>query len=139
MQGDSLTLGWRPWNIKRGAFAPHPSMFCPKRIYDRIGTYSTEYKLLGDYDFMYRAIHKYGIKPLYLHKPIAFFRPGGLASQNILNSLKDELHVKLKYGQPFSIAYPLFLLKIIKNCPNIIRNWKLKADFTARQMKERLK
>jgi len=33
--------------------------------------------------------------------------------------------VKLKYGQPFSVAYPMFLLKVIKNSPNIIRNWKL--------------
>ena len=127
MQGDDLTLGWRPWNLKRGAFAPHPSMFCPKRIYDRIGAYTLDYKVLGDYDFMYRAIHKYGIKPLYLHETVAFFRPGGLASKNILPALKDELHVKLKYGQPFTVAYPMFLLKVIKNSPNIIRNWKLRT------------
>jgi glycosyltransferase len=124
VQGDSLTLGWRPWNLRRGAFAPHPSMFCPKKIYDRIGTYSLDYKVLGDYDFMYRAIHKYGIRPLYLHEPIAFFRLGGLASQNILRSLKDELRVKLKYGQPSSVAYPMFLLKIIKNLPQILCNFK---------------
>ncbi|MHB9138930.1 MAG: glycosyltransferase family 2 protein [Victivallaceae bacterium] len=124
MQGDELVLGWRPWNLKRGAFAPHPSMFCPKKIYDRIGTYSLDYKVLGDYDFMYRAIHKYGIRPLYLHEPIAFFRLGGLASQNILTALKEELRVKLKYGQSFGIAYSMFLLKIIKNLPQILCNFK---------------
>lgn len=129
IQGDELVLGWRPWNLKRGAFAPHPSMFCPKKIYDRIGTYSLDYKVLGDYDFMYRAIHKYGVKPLYLHEPIAFFRLGGLASQNILTALKDELKVKLKYDQSFSVAYPVFLLKIIKNLPKIIRNRKWTPGF----------
>jgi glycosyltransferase len=107
--------GWRPQNLKRGAFAPHPSMFCPKCIYERIGLYDTSFRLLGDYDFMYRAIHKYSIKPLYLPEVIAFFREGGLADSNIIACLRDELKVKLRYGQSPFIAIPLFLLKIIKN------------------------
>jgi glycosyltransferase len=107
--------GWRPQNLKRGAFAPHPSMFCPKCIYERIGLYDTSFRLLGDYDFMYRAIHKYSIKPLYLPEVIAFFREGGLADSNIVACLRDELKVKLRYGQSPFIAIPLFLLKIIKN------------------------
>jgi len=122
MYGDERVLGWRDWNVKRGAFAPHPSMFCPKNIYDRIGTYSLDYKILADYDFMYRAINYHHIKNIYLPEAIAFFRPGGLASQNILPSLKEELSVKLRYGQARLIAYPVFLLKIIKNSPKILRN-----------------
>jgi glycosyltransferase len=123
MHGDERVLGWREWNVRRGAFAPHPSMFCPKKIYDRIGTYSQDYKILADYDFMYRAINYHHIKNIYLPEPIAFFRPGGLASQNILPSLKEELSVKLKYGQKWLIAYPVFLLKILKNSPKILRNF----------------
>jgi glycosyltransferase involved in cell wall biosynthesis len=119
---DGEIAGWRDWNLTRGAFAPHPSMFCPRRIYERIGLYSLNYKLLGDYDFMYRAIHKHGIKPLYLREPIAFFRSGGMASKNILHSLFDELKVKLRYRQSPFIAIPMFLLKILKNSPKILRN-----------------
>jgi glycosyltransferase involved in cell wall biosynthesis len=107
--------GWRPKNLKRGAFAPHPSMFCPKCIYNRIGMYDTSFRLLGDYDFMYRAIHKYGIKPLYVPEVIAFFREGGLADSNIVACLRDELTVKLRYGQSPFIAIPIFILKLIKN------------------------
>ena len=122
MYGDKRVSGWRDWNVTRGAFAPHPSMFCPKKIYDRIGTYSMDYKILADYDFMYRAVNYHHIKHIYLPETIAFFRLGGLASQNILPSLKEELSVKLRYGQPRAIAYPVFLLKIIKNSPRILRN-----------------
>jgi glycosyltransferase involved in cell wall biosynthesis len=122
MHGDEHILGWREWNLTRGAFAAHPSMFCPKKIYDKIGTYCLDYKILADYDFMYRAINHYHIKHIYLPENIAFFRPGGLASQNILPSLKEELSVKLHYGQSHLIAYPVFLLKIIKNSPKILRN-----------------
>ncbi len=106
--------GWRPKNLKCGAFAPHPSMFCPKMIYDRIGLYDTSFRLLGDYDFMYRAIHKYQLKPLYIPELIAFFREGGLACNNIIACLRDELKVKLRYGQSPLIAIPFFWLKIIK-------------------------
>ncbi len=122
MHGDERVLGWREWNVKRGAFAPHPSMFCPKKIYDRIGTYSMDYKILADYDFMYRAVNCHHINNIYLPEAIAFFRPGGLASQKILPSLKEELFVKLRYGQSWFIAYPVFLLKTIKNSPKILRN-----------------
>lgn len=122
MYGDERIPGWREWNLKRGAFAPHPSMFCPKRIYDRIGTYSPDYKILADYDFMYRAIHCWRIKPVYLPEPLAFFRPGGLASQHILLSLREELSVKLRYGQSWVLAGFIFLLKIVKNSPKIWRN-----------------
>ena len=120
--GDQIVKGWREWNLKRGAFAPHPSMFCPKKIYDKIGTYSMDFKILADYDFMYRAINSYHINHIYLPETIAFFRPGGLASQNILPSLREELAVKLRYGQSWLIAFPVFLLKIIKNSPKILLN-----------------
>lgn len=122
MHGEERVLGWRQWNVKRGAFAPHPSMFCPKKVYEQIGTYSLKYKILADYDFMYRAIHHYHVKPIYIPERIAFFRPGGLASQNILPSLKEELAVKLDYGQSRLIAYVVFWLKIIKNSPKILKN-----------------
>ena len=122
MHGDERVLGWRDWNVKRGAFAPHPSMFCPKKIYDQIGVYGLKYKILADYDFMYRAINHYHIKHVYLPESIAFFRPGGLASQNILPSLKEELAVKLSYGQSPLIAYTVFWLKIIKNSHKIFKN-----------------
>ncbi len=107
--------GFRQKNLARGAFAPHPSMFCPKRIYERIGGYDTSFRLLGDYDFMYRAVNQHNIKPLYVPELIAFFRGGGLADRNIYSCLCDELRVKLRYGQSPWRAIPLFWLKLLKN------------------------
>jgi len=122
MHGGERIIGWRNWNVKRGAFAPHPVMFCPKRIYVQIGMYNLKYKILADYDFMYRAINHYHVNPIYPTGSIAFSRSSGLALQNILQSLKEELAVKLSYGQSRLIAYTVFWLKIIKNSPKILRN-----------------
>ena len=112
--------GFRPENLKTGAFAPHPSMFCPKQIYDRIGNYDASFRLLGDYDFMYRAVNKYRIKSLYVPELIAFFREGGMADRNIMACLRDELKVKLRYGQFPPWALTVFALKVIKNIRRIV-------------------
>lgn len=110
-----VVKGWRNENLRRGAFAPHPSMFCPKVVYEKIGVYKLWYKILADYDFMYRAIHKHNIQPLYLPEPIAFFRDGGVASQSIFRALTEEMLVKIEYGEKKSIAFGTYLLKLLKN------------------------
>lgn len=112
--------GFRPHNLKRGAFAPHPSMFVPKRIYDRIGVYDITLSFLADYDFMYRAINHHGLKPLYVPQLVAFYREGGLSDRNIVPCLKDELTVKLRYGQNPLLARSIYILKLIKNFPRIL-------------------
>ncbi|MDR0931974.1 MAG: glycosyltransferase [Victivallales bacterium] len=111
--------GFRSRNRFRGAFAPHPSMFVPRRVYERIGIYDTSFKLLGDYDFMYRAVNKFGLEVIYVPELIAFYREGGLSDRNIVACLRDELRVKLKYGQSPLKAKSEYFLKLIKNLPRI--------------------
>ena len=125
MHGDEHILGGRDWNIKRGSFAQHSAMFCPKKIYEQIGMYNLKYKILADYDFMYRAINHYHVNPIHLSGSIAFFRPRELVLQNILPSLKEELAVKLSYGQSPLVTYSIFWLKIIKNSPKILKKYFL--------------
>lgn len=117
-----IVRGWRPNNLKRGAFAPHPSMFTPRAVYENIGLYDESFSLLGDYDFMYRAVNIHGIKALYLPELIAYYEEGGLSDRNILNCLRDELRVKLRYGASKTSAFLIFGLKVLKNLPRIIRN-----------------
>lgn len=117
-----LVRGFREKKRFIGAFAPHPSMFVPRNIYEKIGTYDESFRLLGDYDFMYRAVNKEGIKPLYVQKPVAFYLEDGLSDRYVLQCLKDELKVKCRYGQDPAAAYTVFFLKVLKNFPRILRN-----------------
>jgi len=109
-----LVHGWREHNRYLGAFTPHPSMFVSKVIYERIGVYALNYKISSDYDFMYRAFNVYNLNPLYVAKPIAFFRDGGIASQNIFRSYTEEMLVKITNGQKISTAFLIYLLKLLK-------------------------
>lgn len=115
-----LVRGFRRGNLLRGAFAPHPSMFVPRAVYRRIGLYDDSFRLLGDYEFMYRAINVCGIRPLYVPAPIAFYREGGLSDRHIAACLRDELRVKLRYGQSPWHAGALYVAKLIKNLPRIL-------------------
>jgi len=112
--GDTLVKGWRPKAIKISAFGAHPSMFVPKVIYDKIGAYRLQYKILSDYDFMYRAFNVFNLKPIYLPKRVAFFRPGGLASQNIFRSYTEEMLIKVDNGEKIYKAVSIYLLKLLK-------------------------
>ena len=122
MHGNTLVKGWRPKALKIGAFGAHPSMFVPKKIYDRIGFYKLQYKILSDYDFMYRAFLVYKIKPIYLSVKTAFFRPGGLASQNIFRSYTEEMMIKVDNGEKIYKAFFIYILKLVKF--NIYNLWK---------------
>jgi glycosyltransferase len=112
--GDVLVPGWRPKAIKRSAFGTHPSMFVPREVYNAIGMYKLQYKILSDYDFMYRAFNVHKIRPLYLNERIAFFRPGGLSSNNIFRAYTEEMLIKLENGEKFYKSFGLYLLKLVK-------------------------
>lgn len=114
MHGEILVQGWRAKAIRRSAFGTHPSMFVPKVVYDTIGSYKLQYKILSDYDFMYRAFNVYNILPLYLNERIAFFRPGGLSSYNIFRAYTEEMLIKIDNGEKFYKAFGLYLLKLFK-------------------------
>lgn len=110
----AIIKGWRQDNVNIGAFGAHPPMFCPKNVYDKIGKYRLWYKILADYDFMYRAYHVYNIKPIYLPKKTAFFRVGGLASNNIFRSFTEEMLIKIENGEKTGKAFFIYILKLLR-------------------------
>jgi len=131
MYEDRRIIGWNARNTSLGTFAPHPSMFCPKSVYTRTNNYSMCYKVLSDYEFMYRAIDYHNINYVYMPELFAFLRSRELTFKNILPSLKEELSIQLRYGQPKIIAYSIFLFKIIKNSPKILKNMFCKITVSA--------
>ncbi len=107
--------GFRPNKVNIGAFAPHPSMFVPLALYQKMGTYDIRFSLLADYDFMYRAYHCEKVKVLYLPQLIAFFTEGGLADSHIIECLAQERKAKIKNGGSVFLANFLYVLKRLKN------------------------
>ena len=57
----------------------HPTCFVKKVVYDKIGSFDTQYKISADYDFLLRCIkHNYIFN--YIPKVLCHFRPGGMSA-----------------------------------------------------------
>ena len=54
------STGFKPWKLRFGLMAPHPSAFVRREAYKQVGTYKLNYKISADFDFFVRAllVHK---------------------------------------------------------------------------------
>ncbi len=84
---------WRGSPFKKGAFRrgwmpAHPTFYCKKSVYEKLGYYKDEYKIAGDFELMLRFLEKNNIKSKYISKTLVNMRLGGVSNRNILNILK---------------------------------------------------
>lgn len=67
------------YSIYLRASIHHETMLVPRRIYDQIGPYNTDYRIVGDLDLMIRLFEA-GITHYKLLKEITFFRQTGVSN-----------------------------------------------------------
>lgn len=60
---------------------PHPGCFFHRRLYDRLGTYDTRYRISADYDFIWRCRQKHA-RLQTLIQPLVNMEAGGMANRN---------------------------------------------------------
>lgn len=73
---------FRPWMVKFGFIAPHPSFYIRKRVYDQYGLYDPSYKVSADFELVARLCHKHCINTQYLHLDMVTMRTGGVSTRN---------------------------------------------------------
>ena len=61
----------------------HQSIFYKKTIFDKIGKYNLDYKILGDFDFNLRAFENTTLKSQYVKKTISLYNNKGLSSYTL--------------------------------------------------------
>lgn len=74
----------------------HPGTFVPKSVYNKIGLYDENYKVLMDYDFVLRC-RLAGIKFDFFDYNIASMRYGGISNKLISRSMYESYIIKNKY------------------------------------------
>jgi glycosyltransferase involved in cell wall biosynthesis len=92
---------FRPWMVKFGFIAPHPSFYIRKNVYNKYGLYDTQYKISADFELIARIcyIHKINIK--YIHQDFVTMRIGGASTKNIesrLIGLKETINACKELG-----------------------------------------
>ena len=81
----------------------HPSWFVKRKVYDRIGLFSSRYKIAMDYDLLCRIANE----PYhYLNKLMVVFDDSGVSSNSYLTSLEENRKV---YESHFGFSFFLLL------------------------------
>jgi glycosyltransferase involved in cell wall biosynthesis len=86
---------WKGSEFKKGAFKKgwmpaHPTFYCRRSVYDKLGLYDDSFKIAGDFELMLRFLEKHNIRSKYIPKTLVNMKVGG-ASNNGLKSKLDIL------------------------------------------------
>lgn len=71
--------------FERGWMPPHPTFFVRKEIYDKYGSFNTDFKIAADYELMLRFLEKEKISTHYIPEVLIKMRVGGMSNQNLRN------------------------------------------------------
>ena len=74
---------FRPWMMRYGFMPPHPSIFCRRALFDRLGYYRTDYQIAADHELMIRFLWKARIRTAYLPEAIVTMRTGGISTRSV--------------------------------------------------------
>ena len=92
---ENIKRVWKGSEFKKGAFKKgwmpaHPTFYCRRSVYEKLGLYDDSYKIAGDFELMLRFLEKHNIRSKYIPKTLVNMKVGG-ASNNGLKSKLDIL------------------------------------------------
>jgi glycosyltransferase involved in cell wall biosynthesis len=84
---------WRSGTYKKGMFnmgwmPPHPTFYCRKAAFDKLGNYSLDYGTAADYELMLRFIHLNQLPVYYIARVLVKMSVGGVSNNNISSRIK---------------------------------------------------
>ena len=92
---ENIKRVWKGSAFKKGAFKKgwmpaHPTFYCRRSVYEKLGLYDDSFKIAGDFELMLRFLEKFNIRSKYIPKTLVNMKVGG-ASNNGLKSKLDIL------------------------------------------------
>jgi glycosyltransferase involved in cell wall biosynthesis len=108
-------------NFHYALYPAHPTFFVKREIYEKYGTFKTDYKIGADFDIMARFLYTHKITSSYLQEPIIKMRIGGVStsfSSLWINNL-EQLRVCRENGIKTNIfkilmKYPIKIIGLLK-------------------------
>jgi len=108
---DKVIRKWRSGKYSKGMFncgwmPPHPTFYCRKSIFEKLGVYKLDYGSAGDYELMLRFMHLNNIDAYYLNKVLIKMVVGGISNKSLGNRVK-AMHFDLKAMRNNNIFLPM--------------------------------
>lgn len=79
---------FRPWMFRFGTQVAHPSFFCRKACFERLGAYSLKYGMFGDFELLLRFMWKARIRSRYLPLCTHVMRLDGASTKSLGATVK---------------------------------------------------
>lgn len=77
---------FNPSLLKWGVMPPHPSFYCKKELFNKLGLYNTTFKIAGDFELILRYLWKNKINYLYIPLLMVYMRKGGKSTSSIFTN-----------------------------------------------------
>lgn len=112
--GGVIIRKWRTGEYVKGMFnrgwmPPHPTFYCKKYLFERLGFYKPEYGTAADYELMLRFMHGNNYAAFYVNRVIVKMQCGGMSNKNPVSRIKAWGY-DLKAMRNNGILYPLLTL-----------------------------
>ena len=97
-KNENIKRVWKGSEFKKGAFnkgwmPAHPTFYCRRSIYKKLGLYDDSFKIAGDFELMLRFLEKHNIRSKYIPLTLVNMKVGGASNNGLkckLNILKEE-------------------------------------------------
>ena len=96
----SSRLFHRRW-IRFGFIPAHPSFYCRKDVYERLGGFDTQYNIAADFDSFVRFIFLNNISTHYIPMDFVTMRTGGASTSGLnsrINIMKEHKKILASHG-----------------------------------------
>lgn len=108
---EKVVRKWRSGRYRAGKFnwgwmPPHPTFYCKRELFEKLGSYKLDYGSAADYELMLRFIHANKLEVFYLNRVIIKMFIGGISNQSVNNRVK-ALRFDLKAMQNNGIICPI--------------------------------
>lgn len=107
---------WKPEKFAWGYMPPHPSFFCKRELFDKLGLYKTDYKIAADYELLIRFLYVNKINYKYIPMITTRMRMGGVSTKNLNSILTLNKEIKRackenNLGTSFLKIYTKYIFK----------------------------
>lgn len=105
---DKFAWGWMP---------PHPTFFVRRELYERYGSFRTDYRIAADYELTARFLARHRVRYVYLPEVIVRMRTGGVSTRNLRSNLilnREILRACAENGIPTNMlkVYSKYFCKV---------------------------
>ena len=81
------------WRCYYGWMPPHPTLFLRRSVYERFGSFNTQFRISADYEFMLRLIMRHRVNLTYIDRILVHMSPGGRSNGTVSGVVAANIEV----------------------------------------------